>query len=165
MMRRKNNCIDGVGTTNEEVWKEVRNVLGPVPVDGYQPHRDLMINDIAEYTNYITSYGVGASFKQWLIWRLETGSLVYGSFPENKKHTHIGHCFSPCPYDSACDDVRTRLLLGLNDSDPLPAKVLHSSGTINYFMETCNRGSKWGYQCTFPGCPFFLAAGKQYFYI
>lgn len=164
-MRRKISCIETVGLTNEEVWKEVRSVMGPVPVDGYQQHIDLMNADIAEYTNYITSYGVGTSFKKWLMWKLETGSTVYGNFPENEKFNHVGHCFAPCPYDTECDDVRTKLLLGLGATDPLPVKVLHKVGLVNYFMKATNRGSKWGHQCTFPGCPFFLANGKQYFYI
>lgn len=165
MMRRKNYCITTIGVTKEEIWKEIRSVKGPVPLDGYQPHIDLMMDDIAEYNNYLTSYGVGTPFKKWLLWKLETGSTIYGNFPENKKFSHVGHCFSPCPYDSDCDEIRVRVLLGLTEADPLPVRVTHIVGTTSYFMETTNRGSKWGYQCTFPGCSFFLSTGTKYFYI
>jgi len=66
---------------------------------------------------------------------------------------------------------RIRTMLGLGPNDTLPSLVDHSvtvpvgSGTINkeVFMRPTRRGV-WGYECTYSGCPYYLAHGTHYFY-
>jgi hypothetical protein len=161
-------CIDITGTTNEEIWKEVRLAYGPVPIyasptdttPSYLPHEVLMNSDIAEYNNYISIYGASVSFDKWLIWFIETGSSVYGNLRENKKNDHVGHCYAPCPYDTESSDLRSTHMLG-----SVPSKVLHELGGVHYYLRTNARGNHWGYECTFPGCPFYVAHGEAYFYV
>lgn len=164
----KTRCITITGTTNEEIWKQVRQVYGPVPVyaspsdttPSYPPHEALMNDDISRYNNYISEYGTSVSFDKWLIWFIETGSHIYGNLRKNIKNEDVGHCHAPCPYDTLSSDLRTTHMLGA-----VPAKVMHEINGTHYYLKTTARGNKWGYECTFPGCPYNIDNGKAYFYI
>jgi len=99
------------------------------------------------------------------IWRKIYGTDYYGNLPQHLQYTHVGHCWAPCPYSTQATELRTRHLLGLSDSDPLPTKVDHT-GTDNkiYYLITENKGPIWGYECTFDNCPYYLTNGERYFY-
>lgn len=96
-------------------------------------------------------------------WEYIYGTEHEGNLPQHEKHLHEGHCYAPCPYSTQCDPVRARIMLGLSDSDPLPTQNLHESSGRDYFMKTDYRG-KWGFTCTFDGCPFYVANGYRYFH-
>lgn len=164
MRGRDKYCITVSGTTNQEMWQEIRDVLGPTPA--LLPELlDLMNDDIAEYNDWIAEYGT-VPFDKWLIWKLRVGTDRYGNLPEDKKlDGKDGHCWQPCPYSTQCSDNRTRMLLKLSDSDPLPTKVDHTNGGTTYFMRTSARGSRWGYECNYVGCTHFILNGQKYFYV
>lgn len=56
--------------------------------------------------------------------------------------------------------------------DPLPANdgianLENDHRDINgkiYYMKTQNNGSVWGFECTFDGCPYYIATGRRYFH-
>jgi hypothetical protein len=45
----------------------------------------------------------------------------------------------------------------------VPTKVTHTVNGVTYYMETAYQG-KWGFRCTYDGCPYYLANGVRYFY-
>jgi hypothetical protein len=97
-------------------------------------------------------------------WKLIYGTDYYGNLPQYKKDQHDGHCWMPCPYDVRADELRTRAMLKLNDTEPLPIKVDHTdSNGRAYYMTTESRGV-WGFSCTFSGCTHKLSTGLSYFY-
>jgi len=97
-------------------------------------------------------------------WKLIYGTDAYGNLPQYKKNQHSGHCWMPCPYDIRVSDEKTRYMLGLSATDPLPTKVDHTDLTGRaYYMETASQVS-WGYRCTFDNCPHKLNKGIAYFY-
>ena len=123
-----------------------------------------MNKEIAEYEDWVL-VNKEIPFDKWLLWKRRIGTSEYGNLPLDKKHFNkVGHCYAPCPYSSQSGDIRTRHLLGLSDADALPTKVDHSIGNVIYYMKTASIGSKWGYVCTYPGCPYYLSTGKHYFF-
>ena len=163
MSRCINYCITVSGTTNEEIWREISLELGPTNVTA-SGVVDYMNSEIAEYEAWVLA-NKSVPFNKWLVWKRRIGTSNYGNLPENKKHlAKVGHSYAPCPYSSQSSDLRTRHLLGLSESEELPTKVDHSVGGITYYMKTENRGSRWGFSCTYPGCPFYLLTGKSYFF-
>lgn len=96
-------------------------------------------------------------------WRKLVGTEMEGNLPQYKKNEHIGHCYAPCPYSTQAADIRTRHLLNLSTTDPLPVKVYHDTGGKEHFMINSYRGG-WGYLCTYASCTYFINVGKQYFY-
>lgn len=99
-------------------------------------------------------------------WRQKVGTESTGNLPEYKKNQHIGHCWAPCPYDTNSTDIRTRHMLNLSLTDPLPAKVYHLDQITGKesFMLTEFKGG-WGFLCTYSGCTNLINTGKQYFYL
>jgi len=88
------------------------------------------------------------------------------NLPEHKVTDHEGNCWQPCPYSTQTTDARTRSLLGLADGDPLPAKNDHTDANgMVHNMKTQVRGSRWGYECTFDNCGYFIDNGERYFYV
>ena len=165
MLRRRNYNIDTRGMSNEDIWEAICNVFGPVPDLSNQIYIDLRTQDLADYQTYLSLYGGSTTFKQWFMWKLTTGSAVYGRLGADTKSSHVGHCYAICPYSIDCGETRTRIMLKLSDTDPLPTQVSHTVGGVDYFLKSTNRGSKWGYECTCPTCSFLLSTGKEYFYI
>lgn len=161
-------CVTVTGTTNEDIWLEIRNALGhiPVVVSGTLSEVDLLLRtrDISEYTNWVSENHV-VPFDEWLLWRINVGTASYGNLPTDKKHDgKVGHCYAPCPYSTQSSELRTRHMLRLSPNDPLPLKVDHSSGDTTYYMKTASKGSKWGFECTYPACPHNIMSGQKYFY-
>jgi hypothetical protein len=97
-------------------------------------------------------------------WRLLVGTDAFGNLPQYKRLNHTGHCWMPCPYDLRVSDDKTRAMLGLSDTDPLPTKIDHTGANGRaYYMATASQGS-WGYVCTFDNCPHKTSQGTAYFY-
>jgi len=162
-------CITVSGTTNEEMWLEIADVLGPTGITASGTTSsgilELMASDIADYNTWTSSYGL-VPFDKWLIWKYRVGTDRYGNLPENKKNVDkVGHSWCPCPYSTQSSDLRTRHLLGLGDLDPLPIKIDHTLSSTTYYMKTVSRGARWGYECSFPGCTHFILNGEKYFYV
>jgi hypothetical protein len=163
MSRCNNYCITVSGTTNEEIWREISLELGPknVTASGVV---DYMNEEIAEYNAWVLANRV-VSFDKWLLWKKRIGTSNYGNLPsDNKRLNKIGHSYAPCPYSTQSSDLRTRNLLYLDVDEELPSKVDHSAGGVVYYMKTDSRGSKWGFSCTYPGCPYYLLTGQNYFF-
>ena len=163
MSRCADYCIIIFGTTNEELWVEVSLVLGPknVTASGVV---EFMYSEIAEYEAWVLA-NKSVPFDRWLIWKRRIGTSNYGNLPTNKKRLDkVGHIYAPCPYSTQSSDLRTRHLLSLGEEGDLPIKVDHSAAGITYYMKTDNRGSKWGFSCTYDGCPYYLFTGERYFF-
>lgn len=156
-------CVTVSGTTNEELWREVRSQLGQTDVTSIAAV-GMMNNEIADYTTWTSANGI-VPFEKWLIWLIKMGTVRYGNLPENKKGDHVGHSYAPCPYSTQSTSLRTRHLLKLADTDPLPIKVDHDIAGTVYYLRTSRKSGRWGYECTCPNCTYFILNGKNYFYI
>jgi hypothetical protein len=97
------------------------------------------------------------------MWEYIYGTEHEGNLPQYETYTHEGHSYAPCPYSTQSDEVRSRIMLNLSNSDPLPTRNLHQIGNREYFMKTDYSG-KWGFRCTFVGCPFYIDNGYTYFH-
>lgn len=163
MSKCTNFCVTVSGTTNEEIWREISLHIGPknVTTSGAMA---LMEKEIGLFEDWVLD-NHQVPFGDWLLWYRRVGTTNYGNLPLDKKHDgKVGHCYAPCPYSTQSSDFRTRLVLGLDDDDPLPVKVDHSLGDTTYYMKTASRGSKWGFECTYASCPFNAITGQKYFY-
>jgi len=96
-------------------------------------------------------------------WEQLYGTTVSGNLPQHKKHHHEGHKWAQCPYDTVSSGIRSRHLTG---SDvPVEGQILHEDANgRHYYMKTKSKGPRWGFECTYPGCPYEIATGKPYFY-
>lgn len=99
------------------------------------------------------------------VWEYIYGTEHTGNLPQYEKDQHVGHCWHPCPYSTEASAFRTRALLGLADYDPLPTQNSHFDGSKIHYMKTDSRGNKWGYECTYDNCPYYIANGQRYFYV
>lgn len=163
MTRCLNYCITVSGTTNEEIWREISLAIGPKNVTS-SGVVDYMNREIAEYDAWVFANKV-VPFDKWLLWKRRIGTSNYGNLPSDNKHSNkVGHCYAPCPYSTQSTDLRTTLMLSLEEGESLPDKVDHSVGGVTYYMQTASRGSMWGFECTHPGCPYYLLTGQKYFF-
>lgn len=163
MSRCIDQCITVSGTTNEEIWKEISLHTGPTNIEA--PHvLDRMYADIVEFEAWVFE-NKQVPFDKWLLWKRRIGTSDYGNLPADKKRLDkVGHCYAPCPYSTQSSDLRTTHLLGLETGEALPTKVDHSVDGVTYYMKTASRGSKWGFECTHIGCPYYLLTGQRYFF-
>jgi hypothetical protein len=161
-----NHCITVSGTTNEDVWLEITAFLGPgSPLSEDLSWEELRDDYIEEYVTWTASNGA-VPFDKWLIWRYEIGTAEYGNLSKNKiNEGKVGRSWMPCPYSTESDDLRTRLSLKLSDTDPLPPKITHKIGGNTYYMTINSKGPRWGFECTYIGCPYYILTGKRYFYV
>jgi len=97
-------------------------------------------------------------------WEYIHGTTHQNNLPDHKKHLHEGHCWCPCPFDTSdrCSDTRKLQLLGT--TNPPEGIVVHVVDGKEYYMKTSSRGPEWGFECTFPGCPYYGTHGQIYFY-
>ena len=156
-------CVAVTGTTPEEIWEEIRLVYGPTNFDSASV-LEIRSKDITEWGEWVeANYEVG--FDVWLLWKLSIGTSNVGNLPAKKNHVEqVGHCYAPCPYSTQSNDIRTRHMLGLSDTDPLPAKVDHSDSQAVYYMKTAYSG-RWGFRCSFGSeCPGY-SNGTNYIYV
>lgn len=114
-------------------------------------------------------------------WEELYGTDLEGNLPQHLK-THIGNCWKPCPYSTqAVGDfsdpkwesyetlygsidiyLYSKAMLGV---DIVPTLVDHTlpNGKVVY-LKYAYRGV-WGFECTFPGCTFFVENNRRYFYV
>ena len=156
-------CIEEIVGTDREKWEYVKAYYGGMngPADYLNTE---FTNDWANWQADVAA-GRNTIFEKWLQWRFETGSIYYGNLPHWTKDQHVGHCYAPCPYSTQSVDQRTRSMLGLAPTDPLPTRNDHTSGGVVYYMKTEGKGSVWGFECTFDTCPYYTDNGKRYFYV
>ena len=156
-------CVNVTGTTPTEIWDEIRAVYGPTNFD-YAPVLVLRDNDIAEWNAWKPEH-LDVGFDVWLLWKLSIGSTNAGNLSTRKNHVgKVGHSYAPCPYSTQSNSVRTRNMLGLSETDPLPMPVDHTLLQVVYYMETTYSG-RWGFQCSFGSlCPGYVN-GNNYIYV
>jgi hypothetical protein len=94
-------------------------------------------------------------FGKWMVWRCVNGTVNYGNL-QSRKRDHVGLSCALCPYDSSANDIRVINMLG-----SIPTQVDHGM----YYMKVTQRGSVWGFECTYSGCPYLIENGHPYFYV
>lgn len=125
-----------------------------------------------------------------LTWEEMYGTELEGNLPQYKKTQHIGNMWMPCPYSTqAVLDFsrwpelygttiteyeatygpvdrysRIRAMLGFVPSNLVDHTMPVGALTKEVYLRPTRKGS-WGYECIFPGCPYFLDNGKRYFYV
>ena len=159
-------CVSIITGTDREKWDYVREIYFPTGVETRDPDDPSRLDDEAylddtfaqDYLVWSTTYS-GVPLERFMQWYYEHGTYQYNNLGDFKNT--IGHCFAPCPYDTACSPTRTRHMLGLEETDPLPTRSAHGI----YYMRTESRGSKWGFECTYDNCPHYLDTGQRYFYV
>jgi len=157
-------CAPVSGMSNEDIWREIRALVGGTTVD--TPDAIARMNqEIVDYNIWVAQNGV-VPFDRWLRWLIRIGTTRYNNLATTKVNEgKVGHGYAPCPYSLQSGEVRTRLMLGLTDSDPLPVRTNHIDSGITYFLSTTSKGSRWGQGCTFIGCPYYILNGSQFFYV
>ena len=152
-------------TTIEGVWEDYRNHIGPITASMSTEYRaELYAEDLSYYVEWADAHGIANPlndsnykvFGKWFAWKLMIGSNSGGNLPIRLK-THVGLSCAPCPYDTNCSDIRAIHMTG-----SVPA-VQTDHG--NYYMKVEGRGPRWGFACTYPGCPYLIDTGKNYFYV
>lgn len=147
----------------QAAWTDIRGHFGPI-VDWSTESGTLAATDVTTWTEWAVSNGIDPAdvtkFGRWLIWYLSYGTVEYGNLPTRKRE-HEGISCLPCPYSTDATALRTRLMLGLEDTDPLPTQVDHGT----YYMKVSGRGGVWGFECTSPSCPYYLDHGRPYFHV
>ena len=150
----------------ESAWTDIRNHFGPI-VPWSTESGSLAARDVAIWTAWATSKSIDPNdvtrFGKWLIWLLSYGTIEYGNLP-TRTRDHLGISCIPCPYDVRSDIDRTRVWLGLSDTDPVPSQSDHTVGGVGHYMKVSIRGNIWGFECTDPNCPFLSSNGIAYFH-
>lgn len=151
-------------STHLTAWTDARTNYGPHPQSLIDADRlDLYNEDLGEYSDWLTDWNTTHSgtltdtpqrFGEWLIWRFNVGTTANGNLPQRKRD-HVGISCVTCPYDTQADDVRSTNMLG-----SVPSKVDHGI----YYMKVAQRGTSWGFECTYSGCPHLSVNGVPYFY-
>jgi len=151
----------------DSAWSDIRNHFGPMTVVG----STFYVEDINDWNQWViqmnNDLGLGIDpvtdinrFGKWLIWKLSIGTTNNGNLP-TRIRDHVGISCIPCPYSIDSDSVRTMLWLRLSSTDILPTQVDHG----NYYMRVAQRGTSWGFECTFPGCTHNIDNGIPYFHV
>lgn len=158
-------CPTSTSVTISGVWTDFRNYCGPTMSGmsvGYR--NELYVEDLGYYSEWADDYGIADPlndsnypiFKKWFSWKLMYGTNSGGNLP-GRIRDHVGLSCALCPYDTNCNDVRAGHMVG-----SVPA-IQTDHG--KYYMRIEGRGSAWGFVCTYPGCPYLLDTGKNYFYV
>jgi len=143
--------------TIDNAWIDIRDKFGPNPVLG----SDIHTSDVTEWLNWSSSKGISSTdvnkFGKWLIWFLMYGTVNYGNLPSDKKHEHVGRCWSRCPFDSTCyNEDRSKTMLGY-----IPTNLTDHG---DFYMKPVFHGS-WGMECTYTGCSYLIGHKRPYFYV
>jgi hypothetical protein len=146
----------------EDAWTDIRYHFGP-RVSWSTEAGSIAVTDLEDWTDWATSNGVNTGdvdkFGKWLIWKCSYGTNNYGNLP-TRIRDHEGISCIMCPYDSNSDPDRTRIWLGLESTDSLPTQTDHGE----YYMKVSQRGSHWGFECTYSGCSYLSTTGHPYFH-
>ncbi len=165
-------CPTFSSTTISGVWAELRNHYGPrVISDSYTS--TLRAADLAEFTAWAAENGRDDTdynlFGRWFNWRLSMGTTEYGNLPLNKVNDHEGMSCAPCPYDTKPDNMNTNswnIRLNVLLGGPPTISVEHKDvSNKHYYLKVASRGSVWGFECTYSGCPYNIDHGHSYFYV
>lgn len=97
-------------------------------------------------------------------WEHMYGTTASGNLPRWDKDNHVGNSWVPCPYSTQASNIRKRHLFGLSDIAAVPIGVDHTEDDRIHYMRPINKGSVWGYECTFDNCPYHIENGQRYFY-
>jgi hypothetical protein len=158
-------CTSYSTASIQEAWEDIRDHYGP-KVGWSTVSGSLAQDDVTEWTEWAVANGVDpvsniSKFGQWLIWKCSYGTANYGNLP-TRLRDHVGITCIPCPYDieERSDSVRTELWTGSDSVD----REDHTAGGKIHYMRVSLRGNKWGFECTYSGCPYQDAAGYPYFY-
>jgi len=113
-------------------------------------------------------------------WEELYGTDLEGNLAQHLKN-HQGNCWRPCPYstqavaifgaewdnyESLYGEIDRHLYIkSMLNVTTIPTLVDHtlSNGKVVY-LKYAYRGA-WGFECTFPGCTYFVENNKRYFYI
>lgn len=159
------------GWTNRQKWNYVKNLyMASYEIDDdgdYVDSRELLDPArVIDEQKYLVMFntdldawserGVG-EFERFLQWQYERGTTIYGNLPQYKKSQHEGHCWAPCPYSTDSSDARSETMLGFEPATKNDHDI--------YYMKTDINGTKWGFTCTYSGCPYLITTGQQYFYL
>ena len=109
-------CIEEISGTDREKWEYVvAHYAAIAPNDADEQF-------LTDWNNWQVDIDAGRDviFEKWIQWRCQTGSVHYGNLPEFVKTQNVGHCHAPCPYSTQSSAGRTRIMLGLDQTDPLP---------------------------------------------
>lgn len=175
-------CVGIINGTTRQKWNYVRNLyqssytLASGTYDYYDDRDPLDPARVADELSYAEMYQADLSywlsyyssipFEFYLQWRYQYGTRVYNNLPQPNYLNNVGHCWMPCPYSTECSDDRTRLMLGLSSSDPLPPKTSHTLlDGRKVYLKMSAVSSSWGFECKFDGCPYYIANGSRYFYV
>lgn len=147
----------------ETTWSGVRDHYGPRPASLTEEGQEELYNiDLEDFQNWAVDYGRDPYntrlFKNHLNWKLSVGSTNYGNL-STRIRDHVGISCVPCPYSTDSSDERTEDWL--NDDDPRYTHVDHDI----YYMRVASRGTAWGYECTYSGCPYEADRGLPYFHV
>lgn len=159
-------CTIFSGTNRDDVWVEIRDHFGPRIHDASTiATNGIYINDINEWTVWANNNGADPitdveKFGKWLIWKCSVGTTNYGNL-STRIRDHVGVSCVPCPYSTDSDADRTRMWLDLEAADPIPTQNDHT----NSYMKVAQRGSSWGWECTYSGCPHQVDNGYPYFHV
>lgn len=136
--------------------------------ESYVDWHSARYESIPDFDSPATSSGVG--WYEWLKWKNTHGTVYYGNLPQHTKHEHVGYSWMPCPYDNNSNldldpdtgnhTLRRRHLLGGTPSQA----VDHSENNKRYYMRPTSRGARWGFECSFDDCPYYINSGRRYFY-
>jgi hypothetical protein len=121
---------------------------------------ELYTTEISQWNVYAAEKGYDpvldvSVFGKWLIWLCSYGTTNMGNLP-TRVRDHVGVSCIACPYDTGSDSERSELWLG----EPVGLQNDHGI----YYMRVAQRGNKWGFECTFDGCPYLLDNGHRYFH-
>lgn len=185
-----NRCIPkftASGVSDRQVWNFTRNFFIPsYQIDSqgnYAPTGDpsdpCVITasgnyDLAFASDYLDwqTRAPNARFEKYLEWRQQYGTKAYANLPQHKRSEHVGHCWMPCPYSTDSSALRSELMWSKTNA-PTLSGVDHGI----YYMKTAAKGSVWGFECTYSGCPYFIntggvldgygnvVSGTRYFYV
>lgn len=158
-------CPTSTSTTIEGVWVDFRNHYGPT-IGGMSAtyKAELYAEDLTSYVEWADDHGIVnplndsnyAVFKRWFGWKLMYGTNSGGNLPIRIRD-HVGLFCAKCPYDTNCDDIRAEHMVGSIPTVQIDHNI--------YYMKIEQRGSKWGFICTYSGCPYLADMGQSYFYV
>jgi hypothetical protein len=149
-------CTDYRTDSIANAWTDIREHFGPrVPVGS-----EIYQIDITEWIEWALDNSTNTSdvqkFGRWLIWRCSNGTVNYGNLP-SRKRDHTGKCFAPCPFDSSnYDSIRSEAMLGYTP--------ISLSDHNNQYLKVEYHG-RWGFECTYSGCPYLIEHGRPYFHV
>lgn len=146
--------------TRDNAWTDVRDHFGPRVAIG----TTIYTNDMNEWTIWANENGADpvtdiTKFGNWLVWKCSFGTTNYGNLA-TRVRDHEGVSCVPCPYNStahAADPDRAEIWLGFTPT----SLVDHGDN----YMRVAQRGSSWGWECTYSGCSYLLDNGTPYFHV